>query len=77
MIGEYVGNQDYQHLVKYQKTTILFYAIVDNCSKDTCIPLEQAFGLLRKYNFDTVTVTEMGSFTTFESLAAALCELCW
>jgi hypothetical protein len=28
MIGEYCGNPDFQHLVKYADITIYFYAIV-------------------------------------------------
>ena len=32
MIGEYVGNSEYQHLVRYSDITILFYGIVDNLS---------------------------------------------
>ena len=28
LIGEYVGSQDHQHLVKYSRTTLIFYAIV-------------------------------------------------
>ena len=30
MVGEYCGNPDFQHLVKYDKTTIYFYAVVEN-----------------------------------------------
>ena len=38
MIGEYVGNQNYQHLVLYPKVTILFYAMVENSSPKICLP---------------------------------------
>lgn len=42
LIGEYVGNQDYQHLVKYKKQTILFYAIVENLNgSEICMPPSQ------------------------------------
>jgi hypothetical protein len=30
LIGEYVGNHMYQHIVGYEKETIIFYTIVDN-----------------------------------------------
>ena len=30
LIGEYCGNQKYQHLVKYNEIMIYFYALVDN-----------------------------------------------
>jgi len=28
LVGEYVGSQEHQHLVKYSRVTIIFYAIV-------------------------------------------------
>jgi len=30
IVGEYCGNPDFQHLVKYAETTIYFYAVVEN-----------------------------------------------
>ena len=36
IIGEYCGNPDFQHLVKYSEITIYFYALVDNNSEYTC-----------------------------------------
>lgn len=35
-IGEYIGNIECQHLVKYPRETIIFYAIVDNNSPKIC-----------------------------------------
>jgi hypothetical protein len=32
LIGEYIGSQEHQHLVKYSRVTIIFYAIVKNDS---------------------------------------------
>ena len=37
IVGEYCGNPDYQHLVKYANTTIYFYALVENSSQHTCL----------------------------------------
>ena len=37
IIGEYCGNPDYQHLVKYADVTIFFYAAVEKESPDSCI----------------------------------------
>lgn len=30
LVGEYIGSDDHQHLVKYSRVTLIFYAIVDN-----------------------------------------------
>jgi hypothetical protein len=32
MTGEYCGNQKYQHLVKYERVTIYWFAVVENDS---------------------------------------------
>ena len=36
IIGEYVGNPDNQHVVKYNRETIVFYALVNNYSNKIC-----------------------------------------
>lgn len=38
MVGEYIGSQDHQHLVKYSRVTIIFYAVIDNYSEESCWP---------------------------------------
>ena len=40
MIGEHVGNAEKQQIVKSNVYSIIFYAIVDIKSEDTCIPCE-------------------------------------
>lgn len=67
MVGEYCGNQDYQHLVKYENIDILFYAIVDHNTDDPCIPPTDAYELFKKYGFTSVNLTDEGSFNSFES----------
>ena len=41
LVGEYIGNPEMQHMVRYTKTTNIFYAIVDNYSSEICYPCEQ------------------------------------
>ncbi|KAL4471704.1 hypothetical protein ABPG74_008597 [Tetrahymena malaccensis] len=67
MVGEYCGNQDYQHLVKYENIDILFYAIVNHKSNDPCIPPLQAYEVFNKYNLTTVKLIDEGSYNTSES----------
>jgi len=56
LIGEYIGSDEHQHLVKYSRTTIIFYAIVDNSSEEECWPCEQAWAFFKKYNMDMVHI---------------------
>ena len=37
LVGEYIGSQEHQHLVKYSRVTIIFYAVVENDSMKDCI----------------------------------------
>lgn len=47
IVGEYCGNPDFQHLVKYAEVTIYFYALVENESVYTCVPPPEAFNFFQ------------------------------
>ena len=74
MVGEYVGSQDHQHLVKYSRVTIIFYAAVDNASNDTCMPCEKAYSLFNKYDLDKVAIESIGKFRDYDKMCDALCH---
>ena len=40
LVGEYIGSQEHQHLVKYSRVTIIFYAVVENMSMKDCLPCD-------------------------------------
>ena len=40
LIGEYIGSQEHQHLVKYSRVTLIFYAVVTNNSAEDCWPCD-------------------------------------
>jgi hypothetical protein len=40
LIGEYIGSQEHQHLVKYSRVTLIFYAVVTNSSVEDCWPCD-------------------------------------
>ena len=56
LIGEYIGSVDHQHLVKYSRVTIIFYAIVDNNSEEDCWPCDQSWAFFNKYGLDKVII---------------------
>jgi hypothetical protein len=74
-IGEYVGNQNYQHLIRYLKHTILFYAIVDNNSEENSLTVPQAYEVFRKFKLDVVPYEHIGVFDDHKSLCQALDKL--
>jgi len=53
-VGEYIGHPDCQHLVKYSRESIVFYAVVNNLSKKICHLPEETLALLKKYKLDSV-----------------------
>lgn len=68
LIGEYIGSQEHQHLVKYSRVTIIFYAVVDNYSEETCWPCSRAWQFFKKYGFDVVHIDSLGVFDNYASL---------
>lgn len=72
LVGEYIGNEEFIHIVKYSEITLKFYAIVDNNSCFPCIPLIESFYFFHKYSFDTVQVTKIGSFQKISTLYSSL-----
>lgn len=73
LIGEYIGSAEHQHLVKYSRVTIIFYAVVDNTSADDCWPCDRAWRLFAKYSLDKVHAVSLGRFSNFDALADCLC----
>ena len=56
LVGEYIGSDDHQHLVKYSRVSIIFYAVVDNYATDSCWPCEKAWALFNKFGLDKVHI---------------------
>ena len=75
LVGEYIGSQEHQHLVKYSRVTLIFYAVVENKSMEDCWPCEQAWALFDKWSFDKVAITTLGTFTDYNSLCDNLCRV--
>lgn len=67
-IGEYIGNEQCQHLVKYPRETIIFYSIVDNNSAKICKLPEDCFKLFKKYNFPVVRMERLGVYSDYDRL---------
>lgn len=67
-VGEYIGNRQCQHLVRYPRETIIFYAIVENNSKKICRLPEDSLKQFRKYNFDAVCLKSIGAYDNFDKL---------
>lgn len=73
LIGEYVGNPYLQHIVKYTKETIVFYAVTDNNSDDkNCLLPEEAYAIFNEFNLDCVPCERIGMFDNIDSLSDAL-----
>ena len=78
IVGEYCGNPDFQHLVKYNEITIYFYALVENTSVYSCLPPPTAFEFLVKHKLPIVKNHEQsyfGNFTSFTVFGEALMKL--
>ena len=73
IVGEYVNSITHQHMVKYNRVTMMFYAVVDNYGfEEICWPCDKAINLFKKYNLDMVTMQSVGLYSDFESLCNGL-----
>ncbi len=72
LVGEYIGNQEHQHLVLYQRETLIFYGVVDNYSSEMCWPFDQAQALFKKYKLDMVNARSLGMFNNYSDLCDGL-----
>lgn len=61
-------------MVKYNRVTIIFYAVVDNYSSDICWPCDKSFALFKKYGLDMVNVESRGLYNSFNDLCDCLCQ---
>ena len=67
-VGEYVGNQYHQHLIRYMKHTILFFGIVINDSCESSIPVLEAFDKFKEFKLDVVPYEYIGIAESFDEL---------
>ena len=74
-VGEYVGNQYHQHLIRYMKHTILFFGIVVNDSCDSSIPVIEAFEKFKELKLDVVPYEYIGIAESFDELCTKLRKL--
>ena len=74
-VGEYVGNQYHQHLIRYMKHTILFFGIVKNESNESSIPVIEAFKIFKKFKLDVVPYEYICTCETFDELCEKLKNL--
>lgn len=51
MLGEHCGMENHQHITKYEKVEIIFYAIVEKNTEDHCLPVDYCQLFLNKFNF--------------------------
>lgn len=72
LIGEYIGNQNHQHLIRYVEHTIHFYSIVEKFSEKICLNIDNTIEIFRKYNLTSVPSEEIGIFSDYKSLCQVL-----
>jgi hypothetical protein len=72
LIGEFVGKEGCQHIVAYEKESIIFYTIVKNDSYDPSLLPETCTDIFKRYNMLCVPVESKGCVETLEALKIVL-----
>jgi hypothetical protein len=75
LIGEYTGNQNYQHLVKYEKQGFLFYLLVSKVSQEEALVPKEGFDLIKSMGLLSVPHKEHPPVSTWTDLNQKLKEL--
>lgn len=72
LVGEYVGNPNYQHLVKYEKQGFMFYSLVHKYTEDEAMNPKEAFDKIKSLGLQCVTHKEHPACKTWQDLNALL-----
>jgi len=62
-------------MVRYERVTLLFYALVQNNSYKICDLPEKTYNLLNSYGIDVVRAESKGVFKDYDQLCDGLCEV--
>ena len=68
LVGEYCGNSEHQHLIKYNEISIYFYCLVENYGEASCLPPQKVIKLCKTYGLKPVKFSEKGTYKNFQSL---------
>ena len=63
LIGEYIGNPNFKHIVTYQNEEIKFFAIVNNDSPYSCVPVLESFYIFKRFSIPRVKINKIGTFS--------------
>jgi len=74
-VGEYCGNQMLQHLVRYSKEEIRFYAVVPKYSTLMCLPISMARKIILGFSLHFVKMQEYLGLKTFVAIGNTLDKL--
>ena len=66
LVGEYCGDQNHQHLIRYESIAIYFYAVVDNANPDICWSCEKALALFKHFDLDSVNIKSHGIVSDYD-----------
>ena len=74
-VGEYCGNKKLQHMVKYDKEEIIFYAVVEKLNTNPCLPFVEGKAIIEKMGLPCVSMEAFSDITTKEALGKVIGDL--
>lgn len=72
LVGEYTGNPNYQHLVKYEKQGFLFYALVHKYGQEEAMNPREAFDKIKSLGLQCIMHKEHPPCKTWHDLNTQL-----
>lgn len=59
-------------MVKYSRATLIFYAVINNDSEETCWPCNRAWAFFKRFGFDVVNIKNLGTYSNYGHLCDSL-----
>lgn len=75
LVGEYCGHAIRQHLVKYDKESIIFYAVVPKDCRVPCWPMKKTFDFFEEAALERVKLDIEKGISTIDQLSDAIAKM--
>ena len=72
LVAEFVTEQNGSLVMKYSRTKLIFYTIVEHASAEPCLPFDRGLAFFRKFGLTHVPVEKLGTYSSQEELFAGL-----
>lgn len=75
ILGEHCGHPMHQHIMKYSKIQIIFYALIENEDKEICADPDIAYSFFQRFKLEMSKRIKFDNIKTFEEMNNVLFDM--